>query len=54
MNTAALVMLHGWALNLRVFDELVEQLEAPAAQPRFDITEIRWRAHGTLAKWPIC
>jgi pimeloyl-[acyl-carrier protein] methyl ester esterase len=46
MNTAALVMLHGWALNLRVFDELVEQLEAPAAQPRFDITRLDLPGHG--------
>ena len=30
MSAIPLVMLHGWALNLRVFDELVESLAAPA------------------------
>ncbi|MEY3712625.1 MAG: hypothetical protein RL321_245 [Pseudomonadota bacterium] len=46
MSAAPLVMLHGWALNLRVFDELVEQLEAPAAQPRFDISRFDLPGHG--------
>ena len=46
MNTAPLVMLHGWALNLRVFDVLVEHLEAPASQPRFDISRFDLPGHG--------
>ena len=40
MSTAALVMLHGWALNLRVFDELVEQLEAPETETNRDATRL--------------
>jgi pimeloyl-[acyl-carrier protein] methyl ester esterase len=39
-------MLHGWALNLRVFDELVRELEAPASQPRFDISRFDLPGHG--------
>ncbi len=46
MSAIPLVMLHGWALNLRVFDELVEKLEAPASQPRFDISRCDLPGHG--------
>lgn len=46
MSAIPLVMLHGWALNLRVFDELVEELEAPASQPRFDISRFDLPGHG--------
>lgn len=47
-----LVMLHGWALNLRVFDQLVARLEAPAEQPRFDITRLDLPGHGRAAEPP--
>lgn len=47
-----LVMLHGWALNLRVFDQLVARLETPAAQPRFDITRLDLPGHGRAAEPP--
>lgn len=46
MSAVPLVMLHGWALNLRVFDELVDALEAPASQPRFDISRFDLPGHG--------
>jgi pimeloyl-[acyl-carrier protein] methyl ester esterase len=46
MSAIPLVMLHGWALNLRVFDELVESLAAPASQPRFDISRFDLPGHG--------
>lgn len=46
MRAIPLVMLHGWALNLRVFDELVEKLEAPASQPRFEISRFDLPGHG--------
>jgi len=46
MSAIPLVMLHGWALNLRVFDELVEKLESPASQPRFEISRFDLPGHG--------
>jgi len=52
MSAMPLVMLHGWALNLRVFDELVDQLEAPAAQPRFDIQRFDLPGHGRAPEPP--
>lgn len=41
-----LVLLHGWALNLRVFDGLVTRLDAPTATPRFAITRLDLPGHG--------
>jgi pimeloyl-[acyl-carrier protein] methyl ester esterase len=52
MSAIPLVMLHGWALNLRVFDELVEKLEAPASQPRFDISRCDLPGHGRAPEPP--
>lgn len=46
MSAIPLVMLHGWALNLRVFDGLVDELEAPSSQPRFDIERFDLPGHG--------
>lgn len=48
----ALVLLHGWALNLRVFDALVAKLNAFDAAPRFEITRLDLPGHGLAIEPP--
>lgn len=50
----ALVMLHGWALNLRVFDGLVARLTESDAAPRVQIVRLDLPGHGRArepAEW---
>jgi len=52
-STRALVMLHGWALNLRVFDDLVVRLNEWRREPSgvpLDITRLDLPGHGRAAE----
>ncbi|MFM8517034.1 MAG: alpha/beta fold hydrolase [Nevskiaceae bacterium] len=46
MSAAPLVMLHGWALNLRVFDDVVARLRAEPLVPHRDILRLDLPGHG--------
>lgn len=50
MSAAPLVMLHGWALNLRVFDDLAAQLRAEPLVPHRDILRLDLPGHGRAAE----
>ncbi|MBU3671508.1 MAG: alpha/beta fold hydrolase [Sinobacteraceae bacterium] len=50
MSAAPLVMLHGWALNLRVFDDLVERLRTEPLAPYRDILRLDLPGHGRAAE----
>lgn len=41
-----LVMLHGWALNLRVFDDIVARLLHPPIEPRCELLRLDLPGHG--------
>jgi pimeloyl-[acyl-carrier protein] methyl ester esterase len=43
-------MLHGWALNLRVFDDLVARLRAAPMLPHRDILRLDLPGHGRAAE----
>jgi pimeloyl-[acyl-carrier protein] methyl ester esterase len=46
MSAAPLVMLHGWALNLRVFDDLVKRLLQPPIEPQRELLRLDLPGHG--------
>ena len=50
MSAAPLVMLHGWALNLRVFDDLVVRLQAEPLRPHRDVLRLDLPGHGRAAE----
>lgn len=50
MSATPLVLLHGWALNLRVFDEFVAQLRTEPLVPHRDILRLDLPGHGRAAE----
>lgn len=50
MSAAPLVMLHGWALNLRVFDDVVTRLRTEPLVPHRDILRLDLPGHGRAAE----
>ena len=52
MSTTPLVMLHGWALNLRVFDDLVTRLLHPPLEPRRELLRLDLPGHGRASEPP--